>query len=276
MTYSRLQWFAVLLPTLLIGGLEYVRHVYLLPYFSMEEGNYVITAMVFVLSFFFATWVFRTIRQINAKLAESQARRAVYEERERMARELHDGIAQTLFFLNVMLKQGRIEEARNAISSIDNHVRQAIFNLRDLPEEGLSLTSRLEHWISQWSTLTNIEVVHELQTPPDHFFDAAQDVQLFGVVQEAFNNIRKHADATLVRIAFEWQETGSWRLRICDNGVGIDDAILQQPALQKYGLRMMRERADKLQAVFSIQTAAAGGTELSLHAREGGKPHDAL
>ncbi|MBL0387195.1 sensor histidine kinase [Tumebacillus sp. ITR2] len=270
MTYSRLQWFSVLFPTLLVGGMEYIRHAYLLPYLSMAQGNYVITFLVLVLSFFYATWVFRTMRRINTRLSEEEARRAVYEERERMARELHDGIAQTLFFLNVKLKMGRVEEARTAVAAIDNHVRQAIFNLRDLPEEGDTLTCRLEKWLSQWSALTGIEVQHDFQTPPEHFFNAAQEVQIFGIVQEAFNNIRKHARASLAFSKFTWQENGRWQFTIADNGSGIDEEITAHPDPKKYGLRMITERAEKLHADFQLTNLADGGTELKLTARAGG------
>ncbi|KEO85039.1 sensor histidine kinase [Tumebacillus flagellatus] len=270
MTYSRLQWFSVLFPTLLVGGMEYIRHAYLLPYLSMAEGNLLITCLVLVLSFFYATWVFRTMRRINARLAEEEARRAVYEERERMARELHDGIAQTLFFLNVKLRQGRVEEARSAVAAIDNHVRQAIFNLRDLPEEGDTLTCRLEKWLGQWSTLTGIDVQHDFQAPPEGFFEAAAEVQIFGIVQEAFHNIRKHAGATQAFCSFRWQPDGEWRLRIADNGSGIDEESVRRLDPQKYGLRMMTERAKKLHADFTIRNAVDGGTELILQAGKKG------
>ncbi|PWK15890.1 sensor histidine kinase [Tumebacillus permanentifrigoris] len=270
MTYTQLRWFSVLTPALLVGYMEYLRHQYLLPFLSMEQGNVLITFLVLVLSFFYATWVFRTIRRINNRLVEEQARRAVYEERERMARELHDGIAQTLFFLNVKLKQGKVEEARSAVAAIDNHVRQAIFNLRDLPEEGDTLTCRLEKWLGQWSALTGIEVQHEFQKPPEQLFDTAQEVQIFGIVQEAFNNIRKHAQATTAQVRFAWQADRSWQLVIEDNGRGIEEAILQRADLQKYGLRMMAERAEKLHADFTIRQSSGGGTELTLTARPGG------
>jgi two-component system nitrate/nitrite sensor histidine kinase NarX len=271
MTYSRLRWVSILSPTLLVGYMEYFRHEYLLPYLSMEQGNVAITLMVLVLSFFYATWVFQIIRRMNDRLSEEQARRAVYEERERMARELHDGIAQTLFFLNVKLKQGKVEEARSAVAAIDNHVRQAIFNLRDLPEDGDTLTCRLEKWLGQWSALTGIEVLHEFQKPPEQFFDTAEEVQIFGVVQEAFNNIRKHAQAKSVHVRFDWQGDGSWQLSIQDDGRGIDETALREDDLQKYGLRMMAERANKLHADFTIRGHSDGGTELKLTARPGGK-----
>ncbi|OPY58395.1 MAG: Sensor histidine kinase LiaS [Pelotomaculum sp. PtaU1.Bin035] len=199
LTYRTLKWFTILLVPLIIGGFEFMRHDYFLRYIPMETGNYYITILTFFLSYFYATWMFRVIEKTNRHLSEEQARRAVYEERERLARELHDNIAQTLFFLNVKLKKGQVEEARFAASDIDHQVRQAIFNLRDLPEEGVSLSQRLNKWIQEWSMLTGIETVPNINIPVA-YFSSGEDVQLFGIIQEAFTNIRKHAGAKQVKI----------------------------------------------------------------------------
>lgn len=63
------------------------------------------TLLTLLLSYLFGTWMFGRIQSMNVKLAEEQAKRAVYEERERLAQELHDNIAQILFFMNVQLKK---------------------------------------------------------------------------------------------------------------------------------------------------------------------------
>lgn len=265
MTYRTFYWLTVLLPAIVIGGFEFVRHDFLLPYISMEIGNVYITLLTLLLSFLFANWMFRTIEKMNAKLVEEQARRAVYEERERLARELHDGIAQSLFFLNVKLKQGNLDEARIAVSAIDNHVRQAIFNLRSLPEEG-SLEQRLEKWLAQWNALSGVEVTHHIQVR-DNFFTPTEEVQLFGIIQEAFANIRKHAQARHVSIQLTTRETGNWLLVIEDDGVGI---AKESQDSKKYGLSMMRDRAKQLQADIQIAKGAEGGTIIRLESRKGG------
>lgn len=265
MTYRTLYWLTVLLPPLIIGGFEFIRHDFLLAYLSMETGNVYITMLTLLLSFLFATWMFRTIERMNARLVEEQARRAVYEERERLARELHDGIAQSLFFLNVKLKQGHLDDARVAVSAIDNHVRQAIFNLRSLPEEG-SLKQRLEKWLTQWSALSGVDVSHEIRVM-DNFFTPAEEVQLFGIIQEAFANIRKHAQAQHAWIRLTTDEPHNWVLAIEDDGVGVPPTPTET---KKYGLSMMRERAKQLNAVIDIRPRMDGGTIISLTFHTGG------
>lgn len=258
MSYRFFQVVSVLLPTLLIGGFEYIRHDFLLPYMRMETGNFYITILTFVLSFLFAIWMFRTIRNMNEKLVEAQAKRAVYEERDRLARELHDGIAQTLFFLNVKLKQGKVDEALAAVSSIDHDVRQAIFNLRALPDEGSSLPVRLEKWVTQWSVHTGIEVIQEYHLRED-VLSPAEQVQLFGLIQEAFANIRKHANAKQATISINSTLSGKWELVITDDGCGITEQPSGRP---KYGLTMMKERASQLKATISITAREEGGTSI--------------
>ncbi|QQE73020.1 sensor histidine kinase [Brevibacillus composti] len=267
MSYRVFYWLTVLLPPIVIGGFEFVRHDFLLPYLSMETGNVYITILTLVLSFLFANWMFRKIDRMNAKIVEEQARRAVYEERERLARELHDGIAQSLFFLNVKLKQGQLEEARGAVSAIDNHVRQAIFNLRSLPEEGSSLKQRLEKWLSQWCALSGVDLTHEIEVP-DGFFSPAEEVQLFGVIQETFANIQKHAAAGHAWLKLKAdQATGSWQLSIEDDGVGIRQTGTEA---NKYGLKMVRERAKQVGSVIEITGRAEGGTLIRLTSDRGG------
>ncbi|MED0675972.1 histidine kinase [Aneurinibacillus thermoaerophilus] len=257
MSYRLLQVLAVVLPTLLIGGFEYIRHEFLLEYLSMETGNLYITILTFILSLLFSVWMFRIIRATNERLAQEQAKRAVYEERERLASELHDGIAQTLFFLNIKLKQGHIDEAMHAVSMIDNHVRQAIFNLRSLPEEGDVLTSRLAKWLSEWSALTGIDVKEDIELP-HKLFTPKEEIQLFAIIQEAFANIRKHSGASHVIIEFKGGD-GGWQLKIIDDGCGFDSAAI---SVKNYGVFMMKERAEQLGASFRLFKRETRGTEL--------------
>lgn len=265
MTYRMLKLLTVLIPPMIIGGFEFIRHSFLLPYLSMDAGNVLITILTFFLSYWFAAWMFRTIDRINQRLNTEQARRAVYEERERLAQELHDNIAQTMFFLKVKLKQGQLEEAATAVNEMDQHLRQAIFNLRSSPDDGISLVHRIQKWLAEWSALTGVEVQQQVQLDPE-YFTPGEEVHLFGVIQEAFTNIRKHSRATSASLHLD-AVSGRWTLRIGDNGCGIAD---EQMASQKYGLRMMRERANRLGAELDIRSLPGGGTELVISAARRG------
>ncbi|MBP1962470.1 sensor histidine kinase [Paenibacillus aceris] len=248
--------FTIFVPVIIIGGFEYIRHEFLLNYLTMEAGNFSITVITLLLSYLFASWMFQSIERSNEQLTIGEARRAVYEERERLARELHDDLAQTLFFLNVKLKQGDLEEAKAAVSEIDNSLRQAIFNLRTPPEEGTSLEQRIRKFLKDWRLVTGIELQEQLEIE-ESSFSPAEEVQLFGIIQETFTNIRKHSMATEAAILLEAQPD-YWVLQITDNGRGLQHAEAKG---KKYGIELMQKRAAELGAVFELKARGLGETE---------------
>jgi two-component system nitrate/nitrite sensor histidine kinase NarX len=232
----------------------------------MEAGNFYITLITLLLSYLYASWMFRNIARSNEKLAAEEARRAVYVERERLAQELHDNIAQILFFLNVQLKKGELQEARVAVSEIDEQLRQAIFNLRTSPEEGTALTTRLSTWLDEWCKITGIAVERKLDFPANHI-PLSAEVQLFAMIREAFTNIRKHSEADHASIELSIEAGGSrWRLEIRDNGVGLGRG--EQADANRYGLSLMRKHAVQLNAEFTVETLAQGGTAIRISGPE--------
>lgn len=266
MSFERLKLFTILLPSLVIGGFELIRHELLLDYLSMEVGNFYIILLTLLLSYWFSSWMFRKIHAMNRTIVEEQSRRAVYEERERLARELHDNIAQMLFFLNVQLKQGKTTEARSVVTEIDHHLRQAIFNLRSLPEDGVSFRERLDRWLREWSVLSGVEA-EQRGTWPEGVFDSSEEVQLFAIVQEAFTNIRKHSLADRATLTWAFDGKGHWALTVRDNGTG---GRLPADEAGKYGIPLMRKRAAELGAVLRVRLPGDGGMELTIEGSKGG------
>ncbi|TXK85630.1 sensor histidine kinase [Paenibacillus sp. N3.4] len=234
----------------------------------MEAGNFTITLITLLLSYLFASWMFQSIERSNEKLTHVEARRAVYEERERLARELHDDLAQTLFFLNVKLKQGHLDEAKAAVSEIDNSLRQAIFNLRTPPEEGSGFEQRIHKYLQDWQLAAGIELQENLDIEQQRF-SSVEEVQLFGIIQEAFTNIRKHSMATEARIDLCARPSG-WRLQITDNGCGLQQSKAKS---KKYGIELMQKRAMELGATFVLHSkeidASQQVTELLVTAERG-------
>ncbi|WP_072330920.1 MULTISPECIES: sensor histidine kinase [unclassified Paenibacillus] len=262
MSMRTLKWCTILLPPFIIGGFEYVRHDFMLHLLSMETGNLYITLLTLLLSYIFGTWMFRRIEAMNETIAGEKAKRAVYEERERLAEELHDNIAQVLFFLNVQLTKGQLHEAREAVSEIDHHLRQAIFNLRTTPEEGATFESRLLAWLEEWSGLTGINVEPALELN-GRVIPPSAEVALFSIVREAFTNIRKHSHADQAFLELGRTEDGQrWRLRIADNGVGYDPEA--DASGSRYGLSILRKRALELHAELQFRSPEEGGVELVL------------
>jgi two-component system nitrate/nitrite sensor histidine kinase NarX len=149
-----------------------------------------------------------------------------------------------------------MEDAKSAVSDINNQVRQAIYNLRISPDEGTAFAERTRLWLQEWSMVTGIDVKMELMLEPA-YFTPVEEVHLFGLMQEAFTNIRKHSQASSAALLIQAENRG-WQLRITDNGRGVDVLDGQN----KYGIAMMKKRAEELNAQFELNNLTDGGTVL--------------
>lgn len=225
----------------------------------MDAGNYFITILTLVVSYVFSSWMFKTIEEKNQRIAAEREIRAIYEERERLAKELHDNIAQTLFLLNVHLKKGKITEAQGLVNSIDTHVRQAIHNLRVKPEEAVSFSSKTEKWLNDWSVVSGIEVRSIIHVN-EGYFSLSEEIQVFGIIQEAFMNIRKHSKAEVARLDLS-SSHDRWLMVIEDDGVGF---LVETVSPQQYGLSMLKERAAKVNASVDISAEMDKGTTIRI------------
>jgi two-component system nitrate/nitrite sensor histidine kinase NarQ len=101
MSYKQIKWMILLIPTLTVGLWEYVRHQFLLPYISMNLGNWLTPVIVYVVSITLLTRLFLILERIQKELEHERAAKVALESREKLAKELHDGIAQSLFLLSV-------------------------------------------------------------------------------------------------------------------------------------------------------------------------------
>lgn len=252
-----LKVFTILFPTLLIGGFEFIRHTILYHYLSMEAGNYLIMILTFVISYFFSTWVFKIISKKNQRITAERELRAIYEERERLAKELHDNIAQSLFLLKVDLKKGKLAEAGAVVNSIDTNLRQAIFNLRLKPEEQCPFAKRVESWLSDWSLISGVEISIDIGVD-EEYFSQTEEIQLFGIIQEGFTNIRKHANAQNAWLSVK-ASGRRWNLLIKDDGDGFS---VTNVGTNHYGLAMIEERVNKLGALLDIISGEKEGTQI--------------
>lgn len=262
MSYKTLKIITILIPTLLIGGFEFLRHSVLLHHLSMETGNYFITFLTFIVFFVYTTWMFKTIAEKNQRISAEREMRAIYEERERLAKELHDNIAQTLFLLNVNLKKGKINEASSLVNSIDANVRQAIYNLRINPIDINSFPERIENWIESWSAVSGIDskVIFDVK---DGYFSPAEEVELFGIIQEVYTNIRKHSNAVSAILILKTIPDG-WEMTIEDNGQGF---LTADVGGNHYGLQILLERAHKIKATMDITSEPNVGTIITIKGR---------
>lgn len=206
----------------------------------------------------------------NQRLYGQVEHQAALAERARLAREIHDGLAQTLGYLKLRAAQistwlkGReiervvsaVEELRGLLAEAYVDAREAIDGLR-LKSGDTNLREWLDVVLTDFQDLSAIEV--DASEPPELSLAPEVQAQLQRIVQEALSNIRKHSHASCARL--NWQLDDSWlTLRIADDGLGFDAEDV--PPVARHGLRIMRERAELLDADFQIVSRRGAGTEV--------------
>lgn len=208
----------------------------------------------------------------NEKLLELLEYKAILDERTRLARELHDGLAQTLAFLKIeaarlqnYISNGDVDTVKHTLETCyrtlaDAYLdtRQAIDNLNRTPD--MSLKEWLFATANDFKSVTGQHVDVVLQGLAQTHSPSVK-VQLTRIVQEALTNVRKHADACTVTISAV-QTENYLTLTISDTGRGFCPVDTPQPS--HYGLRTMRERAELIGADFQISSGEGDGTTVSL------------
>lgn len=284
-----LQILTILVPALCAGIYETLRHSVLPGDLPFDLGTPMAVVLVLAISYGFAHVSFGIIRRTEARLRERNRelqalsrrveRLAVLEERDRLAREIHDSVAQGLASLLVRLdtveslaKRGRVDELaievaalRGAGAEIYGDVREAIAELRTRPDPGpLGLRRALTDYATQFGDRTGIAMHIETASMDGSNQDLAPaaEVQLLRIAQEALTNVRKHAHAQHADVRF-WQDAAGWHVGVRDDGVGFDPtAVAADTGGRHVGLTIMRERAESVGGRLDVRSKPGEGTEV--------------
>jgi len=200
------------------------------------------------------------------------------EERKRMAREIHDGPAQTLANLvlrteiaermlmkqEFQLVQEELMELKSQVRSGLEEIRKIIFNLRPMALDDLGLVPTLRKFVQDFEEKTKIRAVfetagRELRMP------SAMEAAVYRLVQEAYSNALKHASPTYVSLEIKFYPKRIL-ITIQDNGVGFDveQTMARSKKNSHYGLIGMNERVELLNGKMDIQSARGQGTKISI------------
>ncbi len=211
----------------------------------------------------------------NARLYEQVQSLAILEERDRLGREMHDSLGQSLGFLNLKAKlvedliaAGRTREAeeelvqmRMTIREAYDEVRHAILGLRASgAREDLEAALRVQ--IARFRDQVKLPVAFEVRGPVPPL-PALAAVQVTRIVQEALTNVRKHAQARGVTVSLG-VEDGHLAVRVRDDGCGFDVAAVQTAAGARFGLETMRERAESIGGTVEVTSEPGKGTAIAL------------
>jgi signal transduction histidine kinase len=238
-----------------------------------------VTFLALVLAYIFAETLFRVLGRLQAEaLAREQdilTMSAVMQERERLSRELHDGVAQLVAHLLLRLDtikelveadrqqeaEAELERLHGVADEIYEDIGESITGLRtNVAERGL--VRALQDYVDQF------EERHQI--PTSLRTDGAADqlppltaLQLFRFIQEALTNVRKHAAAREATVTLTSNGPDQLRVVIADDGQGFTPGSQRNGKARPLGLTSMRERVEALGGAFHVNSQPGSGTQVA-------------
>jgi signal transduction histidine kinase len=247
-------------------------------YFALVIGRFIAVTGV-GLGF---AWLIKRQREHRAALAEANRKLMQYaatteqlaasQERNRLARELHDTLAHSLSGATVQLEavqalwevkpleaRQMLDQALEATQNGLTEARRALGSLRASPLDGLGLSLAISDMAKSTAARGNLHLKLEAQ---NHIENLPPDVEqcIYRVAQEAMANVARHADATSMRV-FLRHDSRALTLTIADDGRGFDPAQVNDA---RYGLKGLRERAEMIGAALQIDSTLKTGTTIKL------------
>lgn len=212
----------------------------------------------------------------NARLYDQSRQLAALEERSHLARELHDSVTQLLFSITLTAEASRMllgqdqPQVNAQLSRLQglahqamNEMRTLVHHLRPMPETARSLTHYLRDLAAEREKRDGLQVTLHLEE--ERRLPARYELALFRVVQEALNNVIKHAGTSKAEVTLLITDRLAL-LEIEDRGVGFDLTRLQrerhEQGLSALGLTTMRERVELLGGTFAVESRPGAGTRI--------------
>lgn len=211
----------------------------------------------------------------NGLLHERAQDLATLQERHRIAREMHDSLAQVLGHLSMKAESARGLLRRGEFASLEaellemrqvaddsyGDVREAILGLRVSPRASGELTRVLEEYLERFSRHSGVAARLVVEEGIPFHLPPRTEIQLVRVIQEALTNVRKHARATQAWVRLERYD-GQGRITIGDDGQGFDPAWLERQPGGGYGIATMRERLAGIGGRLVVESAPGRGTTI--------------
>ncbi|HXQ43511.1 MAG TPA: GAF domain-containing sensor histidine kinase [Acidimicrobiales bacterium] len=204
----------------------------------------------------------------NARLHQRVQRAAVYEDRDRVARDLHDNVIQRLFAAGLSLQSmaaaattaGIADRLQTVVADLDETIRQVRSTIYELGSAEIrrGVRDSVVTLVRELDPVVGFGVRVTFDGAVDTLVSDQLAEHLLAVVREAVTNIGRHAQATEASVSLSVAH-GQCRLQVSDNGRGIGGADMRQGGL---GLGNLRRRAEKLHGQFTADSPDTGGTSL--------------
>lgn len=288
MTHRRLllfKWLMVLIPPLTVA----VGHSVVVVGHNLRHNTVgglaeillvtaLVTFLALVLSYLFVETLFRVLRRLQTEaVAREQdllTMNAVMQERERLSRELHDGVAQLVADLLLRLDtikelvaagrqreaEAELERLHGVADEIYADIGESIAGLRtNVTERGL--VRALQDYVDQFEERYRIHVTLRTDDAAERLSPLAA-LQLFRLIQEALTNVRKHAAAREVTVTLMSDGSGHLKVVIADDGRGFTPGSQRNAKARPLGLTSMRERVEALGGTFEVHSQPGSGTQV--------------
>lgn len=207
----------------------------------------------------------------KAEWNETLKQTAITEERQRLARELHDAVSQQLFAISMMTSaarstieeqpakaRGQIEAIERMASEAQSEMRALLLHLRPTHLEGKKLKEGIDNLLDELKTKHQLAIKWQVE----EIIGLSKGIEdhLFRIIQEAISNTLRHAKASSIELIL-YMVNDQVRLKISDNGIGFN-ANEEKPS--SYGLRTMVERVNEIGGVIEIFSRPQKGTEIEV------------
>lgn len=237
----------------------------------MQGHNLTLLIVYTLFSFVAAIVPYRTNLNIRRRIE----REAIIEERRRIAREIHDGVAQSLSYLNLKTKlvsdsvsSQNTVQALTGLSDIRQIVKDTYEDIRESIDQltteirSLSIIPALANYTREFGDNNAIRVHFDVSRAFPQLSPVAE-LQLLRIVQEALTNVRRHARATEVEVKLS-ATSQAVEMLVKDNGQGFTPSDPEKSYSGYHGLNIIRERAEGLGGSLNISTALGEGTEIKV------------
>jgi len=213
----------------------------------------------------------------KSRLLHRERQVAVLEERERLAREMHDSLAQVLGYLHLKSETAlrklranellKTEEELLEIATLAREayadVREAILGLRETVSAGRSFVDTLREYLLKFSRQAGVPVGLDVDGDEDIDLGPEAEVQLMRVIQEALTNVRKHANASRAKVSINRDHTEA-AIVVEDDGQGFDASLFRQTDVMSFGLSTMQERVERVGGRLTVDSSPSEGTKVKI------------
>jgi signal transduction histidine kinase len=207
-----------------------------------------------------------TRSRANLMRVEREAGRLT--ERQRLARDIHDTLAQHFTSIIMHLSaakhsnpeslQSEVQQAEDAAREGLNEIRRIVLDMQPEQIEKASLVEAVEEMAARWSAENRVQVKMKVTGTP-HFLPSSAETALLRISQEAMHNINKHAQAKNVNITFSFMED-LFVMDIVDDGLGFDPSKTSNG----FGLKTMQGRIEELGGILTIESERGRGTAIAV------------